>query len=95
MVGSALSLNCTYTGDNQIMLLWKSPSGDIIINNTAITLVNSNGVSASLLLQFESLEVSDAGQYNCEVIDQSEMNLITKNKQYSIVLQGQLIKYMI
>ena len=90
IVGSTLNLICAFTGDiiSQIMLQWKSPNGDIINNSTDVTPTNSDGVSATIMLYFEELAVSDAGQYTCEVLGQSGMNVIMKSRQYSIVLQG-------
>ena len=74
------------------MLQWKSPNGGIISNTTDVSTDNSDGVTATLLLHFDALAVSDAGRYTCEAIGLSGMNVITRSSQYSIALQGKLYR---
>ena len=91
MFGSTLTLNCSVTSDiiiNQLLLMWRAPSGATINNSTDFTSLSGGGVSSSLVLQLDLMVTSDAGQYTCEVMGQSGGQQITTSEHYSVKLQG-------
>ena len=92
MADSMLSLNCSVTSDviiDQPLLLWRTPNGVAIINNTDFTSISGGGVSSSLILQLNPIAMSDAGQYTCEVKGQSSGHQITTSKLYSVTIQSE------
>ena len=86
-----LVLTCKYSGElaNHLLLRWTSPNGDIIINTTDFTQLEDGRVASSLPLQFDSLVISDAGQYTCDAVTQTGMSSIeTSSRMYSLTLKG-------
>lgn len=86
-----LILTCKYSGElaNHLLLRWTSPNGDIISNTTDFTQLEDGRVASSLPLQFDSLVISDAGQYTCDAVTQTGMSAIeTSSRMYSLTLKG-------
>ena len=91
-LGFTISLSCSVNSNfyiDQPLLLWRAPSGVVIINSTVFTAVSGGGVSSRLQLHLMLVATSDAGLYSCEVKGESSGHQIASSKDYSITLHSE------